>query len=387
MSCWEEWQLPDSEAFPQLKSLVIRNCRKLKGDMVNQVLMRIVFSSSDVSKVRQLEIREDHQRWRKEMRLDGDRLSIIGFESAVEYAFKARMIHHLTSLQEIYISGCSSVVSFAGNRLPAYLQKLTIKGCRKLEFPQQRQQKYDLVELLIEYSCDSLTSLWLDAFPNLKNLQIRGCENLESVSMIVSSPGEGLAAPNLTHLHVSWCSKLEALPRDMNSLLPNLESLDIRGCPNICRSPEGGLAPNLKELSVGDCEQQLRSLSWLGNLDNLTHLTVSGHGSKRIIKSYPEVGSLPCLPSLTTLEIWGFKNLETLNCNELLRLNSLQQLDISFCEKLKNMEGEKLPPSLLLLKIDECGLLGQHCKNKHQQIWYKISHIPTILVDGRRISE
>ncbi|RYR75155.1 hypothetical protein Ahy_A02g009833 [Arachis hypogaea] len=300
--------------------------------------MRIVFSSSDVSKVRQLEIREDHQRWRKEMRLDGDRLSITGFESAVEYAFKARMIHHLTSLQEIYISGCSSVVSFAGNRLPAYLQKLTIKGCRKLEFPQQRQQKYDLVELLIEYSCDSLTSLWLDAFPNLKNLQIRGCENLESVSMIVSSPGEGLAAPNLTHLHVSWCLKFKALPRDMNSLLPNLVSLDIRGCPNICRSPEGGLVPNLKELSVGDCEQQLRSLSWLGNLDNLTHLTVSGHGSKRIIKSYPEVGSLPRLPSLTTLEIWGFKNLETLNCNELLRLNSLQQLDISFCEKLKNME-------------------------------------------------
>ncbi|RYR74469.1 hypothetical protein Ahy_A02g009199 [Arachis hypogaea] len=42
------------------------------------------------------------------------------------------------------------------------------------------------------------------------------------------------------------------------------------------------------------------------------------------------------------------------------------------------MEGEKLPPSLLLLQIDHCGLLGKHCKNKHQLIWPKISHIPDI---------
>ncbi|RYR74474.1 hypothetical protein Ahy_A02g009210 [Arachis hypogaea] len=44
------------------------------------------------------------------------------------------------------------------------------------------------------------------------------------------------------------------------------------------------------------------------------------------------------------------------------------------------MEGEKLPPSLLLLQIDHCGLLGKHCKNKHQLIWPKISHIPDINV-------
>ncbi|KAL1366961.1 hypothetical protein AAHE18_02G016400 [Arachis hypogaea] len=231
----------------------------------------------------------------------------------------------------------------------------------------------------------------------MRNLKIEGCMNLESVSMseaphaalqrlsiswcskLVSFAGEGLAAPNLTHLQVRLCEKLEALPRDMKSLLPSLQTFEIYGCANICRLPEGGLPPNLKSLGVGGCEEQLRDLSWMANFHALTHLTISGYHCDNI-KSYPEVGSLPHLPSLTTLNICWFYNLETLECNELLRLTSLQQLYISDCKKLENMEGEKLPPSLLLLQIQACGLLGEHCKNKHQLIWPKISHIPDINV-------
>ncbi|KAL4336568.1 hypothetical protein AHAS_Ahas12G0023200 [Arachis hypogaea] len=165
MSCWEEWSLPDSEAFPQLKSLQITGCPMLNGDMVNQVLMRIVSSSSDVS----------------------------------------------------------------------------------------------------------------------KNLEIFRCSNLESVSM--SEPPHAA----LQRLTISQCYKFVSLPSEMNSLLPNLQSLDIRGCRNICRWPEGGLPANLKELSVGECEELVRGLSWLGNLDNLTHLFIDGSNCESIIKSYPEI--------------------------------------------------------------------------------------------------
>ncbi|KAL4393040.1 hypothetical protein AHAS_Ahas02G0012200 [Arachis hypogaea] len=85
-----------------------------------------------------------------------------------------------------------------------------------------------------------------------------------------------------------WCSKLEALPRDMKSLLPSLQSLEINGCPNLCRLPEGGLPPNLRSLEVGICEQQMRDLSWVANLHALTHLTISGYYCDNI-KSYPEL--------------------------------------------------------------------------------------------------
>ncbi|RYR23879.1 putative disease resistance protein At3g14460 [Arachis ipaensis] len=375
MACWEVWHVAESETFPQLRKLQIRRCPMLKEEMRNQVFFRIVSSLSDVSKVRKLLI-DDHfiERHTEDMFLDGDTLRIGGSESVRESALKAMIsMNHLRCLQEIHIS-----------------------GCRKLEFPQLQQHKYDLVELQIQHSCDSLTSLSLDVFPNLKNLKIEGCRNLESVSMseaphaalqrlsitlcqkLVSFAG-GLAAPNLTHLNVSRCSKLEALPRDMKSLLPSLQSLEINGCPNLCRLPEGGLPPNLRSLEVGICEQQMRDLSWVANLHALTHLTISGYYCDNI-KSYPEVGSLPHLPSLTTLYIEYFDNLETLECNELLHLTSLQQLHIDWCPKIENMQGEKLPPSLLLLRIQKCPLLGEHCKNKHQLIWPKISHIPTIQV-------
>ncbi|KAL4393124.1 hypothetical protein AHAS_Ahas02G0020600 [Arachis hypogaea] len=86
------------------------------------------------------------------------------------------------------------------------------------------------------------------------------------------------------------------------------ESLDIRGCPNICRLPEGGLPPNLKELSVGDCEQQLRGVSWLGNLDNLTRLTISGKSEDNGIQ---ELGGL--LNLRASLQIWKLENVVDAN--------------------------------------------------------------------------
>ncbi|RYR75373.1 putative disease resistance RPP13-like protein 1 [Arachis hypogaea] len=291
-------------------------------------------------------------------------------------------------LKKLRIGNCPMLNGIFRRRVSSLLD---VSKVGKLEFPQQR---YDLVDLII-YICDSLTSLWLDIFPNFKDLQIRDCGNLESVSIsepphatlqrliisgcskLVSFGGEGLAAPNLTHLQVTYCDKLEALPRDMKSLLTSLQSLKIYGCPNICRLPKGGLPPNLKSLVVGIGEQQTRDLSWMANLHALTHLEIYGEYCDNI-KSYPEVGSLPHLPSLTTLEILHFRKLETLECNELLRLTSLQQLHIYRCPKLENMEGEKLPPSLLLLEVFHCHLLEKHCKNKHQLIWHKISHIPSV---------
>ncbi|MED6215920.1 hypothetical protein PIB30_002607 [Stylosanthes scabra] len=397
MPCWEEWYLPDSEAFPQIKIIMIKYCLMLKKDMLSEVLTRIVSSSSDVSKVRKLEIKHDDLGYHRDMRLSGDTLSVWSFTSAMQLALKAMIIrNHLCCLQEMHISDClSAAVSLRGNFLPKSLQILKISCCRYLKLV-QGQHKYDLVELQIERSCDSLTWLSLDAFPNLKTLSIEECSNLESVSMsepphaalqsvkikrcdkLVSFAGEGLAAPNLTHLELTECEKLEALPSYMNTLLPNLHTLRIDNCDDMCRVPEGGLSPNLKHL---DIHEPFWGRFLMVNIEALTRLSI--HGSIMRVKSFPY--SLPQLPSLTTLNLSWFDSLETLECNELIRLTSLQELHIQYCWNLQYMEGEKLPSSLLLLDIFCCGLLGEECKNKHEQIWPKIEHIPTILVDGQQI--
>ncbi|QHO52097.1 Putative disease resistance RPP13-like protein [Arachis hypogaea] len=402
MPCWEEWHLPDFETFPRLQKLQLRNCPMLKGDMLNAVFSRMVSSLPDSLKVRELHISEVPEGWNREMILNGYTLSIKGCVSVVDSAFKAMSNNHLSHLQELNISGCGSALSIPANSLPRSLQKLKIMDCRKLKFPQQQpQHKYDLVELQIEDSCHSLTSLSLDSFPSLQNLEISLCRNLESISIseapkaalqrltingchkLVSFAGEGLAAPNLTHLSITYCDKLEALPSHMNTLLPSLHSLCIGTCQKICKVPEGGLPPNLKELLLEGSDEQIKELSWMANLGALTKLTMDFS----CVRSFTQVGLLPCLPSLTTLHLCYFQNLETLECNQLLGLTSLQQLHISYCPKLEKMEGEKLPSSLSLLKIQDCDLLGEHCKNKHEPIWPKISHIPTIEVNGQQISE
>ncbi|KAL1366952.1 hypothetical protein AAHE18_02G015800 [Arachis hypogaea] len=398
MPCWEVWHLSDSESFPHLKKLQITDCPMLKGDILNQVFLRFISSlSSDVSKIRKLSIQKDHKGRSQEILLKGDSLSIKGCESVMGSAFKAMSINLLTYLQEIQISGCSYAVSFRGDCLPKSLQKLTILNCSKLEFP---QQKYNFMELYIKDSCDSLSSFSLDDFPNLNNLKIEKCETLKSLSLsqpphaalkhlfiddcckFVSFPVEGLAAPNLTHLRVTYCYKLESLPANMNTLLPNLQSLEIQRCSEICKLPKGGFPPNLKELSVGGCEEQLKGLSSMCHFNALIELTIEGYFG---VTSYPKVGSLPQLPLLTTLRLWGFLDLETLECDQLLHLTSLQQLHIQWCVKLENMEGQNLPSSLLLLQIIECPLLGEHCKKKDEQYWSKIFYIPTIQVDGEQI--
>ncbi|MED6184919.1 hypothetical protein PIB30_052065 [Stylosanthes scabra] len=399
MPSWELWHVSESETFPRLRRLGLISCGMLKGEMLNQVFLRIVSSLADVSKLCKLHISDSYAyRDADVMFLEEDNtLSISGCDSVMESAFTAMSMNHLSCLQEIEISGYRCDVSFPGNCLPKSLQILKIWRCRKLEFPQQQQLKHNLVELTIDKSCDSLISLSLDAFPNLKTLSLIECSNLESVSMsephhtalqslsIFGCPkfvsfSKGLVAPNLTHLHVERCSKMEALPSDLNRLLPNLQSLSITGCPNIYSLP-----PNLKQLGVGGCDKQVRGLSSMANLDTITHLIIDGDGCESRIKSFPEVGSLPHLPSLTTLEISGFDHLETLECNELLHLTSLQRLHIESCHKLENMAGEKLPSSLLKFKIFLCDLLEEKCKKKHQQIWPKIEHIATIKVGGQKI--
>ncbi|QHO52821.1 Putative disease resistance protein [Arachis hypogaea] len=223
----------------------------------------------------------------------------------------------------------------------------------------------------------------------LQCLSISGCHKL------VPFAGEGLAAPNLTLLQVVWCSKLEALPRDMKSLLPTLQSLEIYGCQrgyycdNIKSYPEVGSLPHLPSLTtLKICFfDNLETLEYneLLRLASLQQLQISCcqklenmEGEKLppsllLLKiERCQVGSLPHLPSLTTLQIWCLKNLETFECNELLHLNSLKQLHIVFCEKLENMEGEKPPPSLLLLQIQDCDLMGEHC----WRIWQEKSFLP-----------
>jgi hypothetical protein len=103
------------------------------------------------------------------------------------------------------------------------------------------------------------------------------------------------------------------------------------------------------------------------------------------IDSFPKKGFALLPPSLTSICLWKMSSLHTLECRGLLHLTSLQRLTVEDCPKLENMEGERLPASLIKLQIIGCPLLEERCRMKHSQIWPKISHIKGIQVNGKWI--
>ncbi|KAL2658550.1 hypothetical protein GLYMA_03G039300v4 [Glycine max] len=407
MPCWELWSSFDSEAFPLLKSLRILGCPKLEGSLPNHLpaletlyisdCELLVSSLPTAPAIQSLEISKSNKVALHALPLLVETIEVEG-SPMVESMIEAITNIQPTCLRSLTLRDCSSAVSFPGGRLPESLKTLRIWDLKKLEFP--TQHKHELLETLtIESSCDSLTSLPLITFPNLRDLAIRNCENMEYLLVsgaesfkslcslriyqcpnFVSFWREGLPAPNLITFKVWGSDKLKSLPDEMSTLLPKLEHLYISNCPEIESFPEGGMPPNLRTVWIVNCEKLLSGLAW-PSMGMLTHLSVGGRCDG--IKSFPKEGLLP--PSLTSLYLYDLSNLELLDCTGLLDLTSLQILHIDNCPLLENMAGERLPVSLIKLTIMGCPLLEKRCRMKHPQIWPKICHIPGIKVDDRWI--
>ncbi|KAG4403513.1 hypothetical protein GLYMA_01G127700v4 [Glycine max] len=401
MPCWEEWSSFDSRAFSVLKDLKIHDCPKLKGDLLHHLpaletltiekCELLVSSLPNAPTLRRLQIATSNEVPLHVFPLSVESIEVEG-SPTVESMVEAITNIQPSCLQSLTLKHCSSAMSLPVGHLPASLRTLTILSLKNLEF-QTRHKHESLESLSIYNSCDSLMSLPLVTFPNLKSLRIKNCENMESLLVsgsesikslssfqiircpsFASFPREGLPAPNLIRFKGE---KLKSLPDQMSSLLPKLEALDISNCPEIESFPGGGMPPNLRSVRIGNCEKLLSGLAW-PSMAMLTSLDV--HGPCDGIKSFPKEGLLP--RSLTSLLLSGFSSLETLDCQGLHHLTSLQNLAIIQCQKLENMEGERLPVSILKLSIYTCPLLQKLLCLKHHQIWPKISHIRGIEVDG-----
>ncbi|WJX26705.1 hypothetical protein P8452_15598 [Trifolium repens] len=370
-----------------LETIKIKRCNQLGSSLPK------AFS------IRELNILESNKVALHELPLSLKVLKIQGTE-VIESVFEAIAITLPISLESLEITDCSSAISFPGDCLPTSLKELSIRYCKKLNYPKQNHQHESLQTLRIAGSCDSLSTLPLDNFPNLHDLKIFNCENIEHLSAskilsnlvrieisdcpkFVSFPREGLSAPNLESLNTTHCPKFVSLPCRINTLHPKLQNVVINNCPEMETFPEGGMPASLRSLILGNCEKLLRNPS-LTSLDMLTHLYIGGPCDDAI-KSFPNKGFALLPPSLTSLYLWEMSSLQTLDCTGLLHLTSLQQLEIVNCPQLENMEGERLPASLIKLQIIGCPLLGERCRMKHPQIWPKISHIKGIRVGNKWI--
>ncbi|KAF5471159.1 hypothetical protein F2P56_011620 [Juglans regia] len=258
--------------------------------------------------------------------------------------------------------------------LPSTLKTVEINNCKKLGLPINLD--YSCLEVLKLFSCDSLRSIPMDLFLNVKHMIIRSCRDLESLTVaeqhqhdlvalssltidscpnFVSFPRGGLHATNLGFLEINSCESLRLLPEKMQMLLPSLTRFHIQRCTNIETLPEEGLPSSLNELYIKYCEKLVESrMGWsLQNLASLADLQIIG-GSKLDVVSFPEKGLLPT--NLIILRISGFPNLMMLDKNGFENLTSLKYLYIYNCPKLECMPEEGLQhlTSLVYLSISNC---------------------------------
>ncbi|KAF8403616.1 hypothetical protein HHK36_011720 [Tetracentron sinense] len=232
---------------------------------------------------------------------------------------------NLSSLQDLHIEECPSLVSFPEEGLLNNIETLHIVTCKNLKaLPNQMH---------------NLTSL--------QYLRIKECPSL------VSFPEEGLPN-NIKTLQIERCKNLKALPHRMHNLT-SLQDLIIRSCSNLS-FPEGGLPTNLIELHIWECE----------NLDQ----PLSEWGFQR-------------LPSLARFFI-GKSNLQSLP-KGLHSLTSLEVLGISNCQKIASFSKVGLPLMLCKLVILDCPLLSKRCRQGKGADWPKIAHIPLIEIGGEEI--
>ncbi|XP_035545983.1 putative disease resistance protein At3g14460 [Juglans regia] len=362
---WEKWSSFGEEneggAYHRLEKLYIRRCSKLTGDLPLHLPSLGILEITDCPKMLaslpratptcQLELTNCREDILREMPI------------------------HVT--KELTIGGFDAVDMgdfFSHMSLPVGGLPSTLNNCKKLGLPINLD--YSCLEVLKLFDCDSLRSIPMDLFPNVKDMAIRSCTDLESLIVaeqhqhdlvalssltiegcpnFVSFPRGGLHATNLGKLKIENCKSLRSLPDKMHMLLPSLSRFWISGCTNIETFPERGLPSSLNELGIWDCDKLVESrMGWsLQNLASLRELEIIG-GSKSDVVSFPEKGLLPT--NLIFLMISEFPNLTSFDKNGFENLTSLKSLYISYCDNLKciSKEGLQRLTSLKRLYICNC---------------------------------
>ncbi|MED6186391.1 hypothetical protein PIB30_066167 [Stylosanthes scabra] len=361
MRRWKEWRSLDSNPFPRLRHLAIRMCPMLRGDLPNELpsLQSLMIQNCEqfCSSIPRAPLLSE--------------LSVEG-KHQVEAVVEAMMKKQLTCLTSLSIFFCSTSIAFPVSCIPSSLQELKIFECRKLEF-QMDGQHHSLRILSISKSSDSVTSFsLLDAFPNLVRVHIMGCEKMESIVVSCS-------LSCLRTLYVDNCGSLKSVST-LWMAAPQLQELSLMGYPEMDLSATGDHAHrSLRSLRISYCEKLVSSAAFMNSqFHGLTYLCIDGECES--VMSLPKEGFLPT--SLESLRLRGMGSVDTLECKGLAHLTSLRQLTIEGCPKLENIEGEKLPDSLIRLIIRRSPLLGKRCEMKEAQVWCKISHIQGIQVDG-----
>ncbi|KAL5845650.1 hypothetical protein ACOSQ3_009174 [Xanthoceras sorbifolium] len=211
---------------------------------------------------------------------------------------------HLKSLRTLVLSGCSNLKTFS--EISCNVEEL----------------------FLDETAIEELPSSSIEYLSRLVMLNLNNCSRLASL------PSNICKLKSLEYLYLSGCSKLESLPDDLGSL-GALKELEVEGTAIREVPLSVAYLGNLGRLSFEGCKGQdslgllLPPNLLLGNLPNLTNLTLSDCGITELPDSLGQLSSL----KLLFLAKNDFQRIPT----SILGLPLLVWLDISHCTRLQSL--------------------------------------------------
>ncbi|RXI05244.1 hypothetical protein DVH24_006501 [Malus domestica] len=235
-------------------------------------------------------------------------------------------------LEELVLQKCPKLRGNLPDHLPC-LKKLQVYHCWVLH---ERATRSRWIPWSLIVNTESLRQ-------SLQDLEITGCPGLSSLL-------ETESLSSFSVLEIQIFSRTDCLQPHLSSRLQNLT---LRNCGSLLSFPRNGLPTTLNSLYILECRRlEFLSHEMMAKLTSLRDLCLID--SCDSLRSFP----LGVFPKLSSLDIWGSKNLESLSIGEGAdheNVTHLDSLSINDCPNLVSFPHGGLPtPNLARFTVYGC---------------------------------